>query len=116
MVSFPSEVLEKLRLHLESEKTRLTAQMGDLSAQDPFSNPDRGSDKAASDTEANNESSHDRFAAMVDELKSKLADVDSALVRISNGTYGYCSVCKDMIDTDRLSIIPTATVCLKHSK
>jgi DnaK suppressor protein len=116
MVSFPSEVLEQLRLHLEAEKKRLTAQMNDLTAQDPFSDPDRGSDKAASDTEANNESSHDRFTAIGDALKVKLSEVDGALVRIADGTYGYCSVCGDMIDTDRLSILPTATVCLKHSK
>lgn len=116
MVSFPSEVLEGLRTHLEEEKKRLAAQMNDLSAQDPFSDPDRSTDKAASDMEASNESGHDRFTAMVDELKAKLSDVDAALVRISDGTYGYCSVCGDMIDTDRLSIIPTATVCLKHSK
>ena len=116
MVSFPSEVLEQLRLHLEAEKKRLTAQMNDLTAQDPFSDPDRGSDKAASDMEASNESGHDRFTAMVDELKVKRTEVDGALVRVADGTYGYCSVCGDMIDTDRLSILPTATVCLKHSK
>lgn len=116
MVSFPSEVLEGLRLHLEEEKKRLHAQMNDLLAQDPFTNTDRASDKAASDTEASDESSHDRFTAMVDELKAKLSDVDGALARIADGTYGFCTVCGDMIDTDRLSIIPTATVCLTHSK
>jgi RNA polymerase-binding transcription factor DksA len=116
MVSFPSEVLEALRIHLEEEKKRLVAQMSDLSAQDPFTNVDRASDKASSDTEASDESSHDRFTAMLDEMKRKLKDTDEALSRIGNGTYGYCAVCGDMIDTDRLSIIPTATVCLRHSK
>lgn len=90
--------------------------MQDLLAQDPFTNADRASDKASSDTEASDESSHDRFAAMADEVKTKIADVDGALMRIADGTYGFCTVCGDMIDTDRLSIIPTATVCLKHSK
>ncbi len=112
MVSFPGEVLEQLRVHLEEEKKRLTAQMNDLSAQDPFTNVDRASDKASSDTEASDESSHDRFAAMLDELKAKLADVDGALIRIGSGTYGYCTVCGTMIDTDRLAILPTATLCL----
>src|SRR5512141_652353 len=116
MVSFPSEVLESLRIHLEEEKKRLTAQISDLSAQDPFSDPDRSTDKAASDMEASAESSHDRFAAMTDEVKAKLSEIDGALSRIADGSYGYCSVCGDMIDTDRLSIIPTATLCLKHSK
>ena len=112
MQSFPSELLEQLRLHLEEEKKKLVAQMSDLSAQDPFSDPDRVNDNAASDSEASEESSHDRFAAMLDELKAKLAGIDAALVRIADGSYGFCTNCQQMIDTDRLAILPTATLCL----
>jgi RNA polymerase-binding transcription factor DksA len=113
MQSFPSELLSELRVHLEKEKKKLVAQMSDLSAQDPFSDPERANDNAASDSEASEESSHDRVAAMLDELTVKLANIDSALERIGDGTYGFCSNCKDMIDTDRLAILPTATLCLK---
>ena len=112
MQSFPSELLNELRLHLEAEKKKLVGEMRDLSAQDPFSDPDRASGNAASDSEASEESSHDRFAAMLDELKAKRSDIDAALVRIGNGTYGFCSNCHEMIDTDRLAILPTATLCL----
>jgi DnaK suppressor protein len=112
MQNFPSELLEHIRLHLEEEKKKLLREMGDLSAQDPFSDPDRANDNAASDSEANEESSHDRFAAMLDELKVKLSHIDAALARISDGSYGFCSTCRQMIDTDRLAILPTATLCL----
>ena len=112
MVGFPSELLEELRLHLEEEKKKLVAQMRDLSAQDPFSDPDRVNDNAASDSEASEESSHDRCVAMLDELKVKLSHIDSALARIGDGSYGFCSNCREMIDTDRLAILPTATLCL----
>ena len=112
MQSFPSELLEQLRLHLEEEKKKLVVQMRDLSAQDPFSDPDRANDNAASDSEAHEESSHDRFAAMLDELKIKLSHIDAALFRIGDGSYGFCSNCRQMIDTDRLAILPTATLCL----
>ncbi len=112
MQNFPSELLEQLRLHLEDEKKKLIAQMSDLSAQDPFSDPDRANGNAASDSEANEESSHDRYAAMLDELKGKLSDIDAALARISDGSYGFCTNCRQMIDTDRLAILPTATLCL----
>jgi RNA polymerase-binding transcription factor DksA len=112
MQSFPSEILEQLRLHLEEEKKKLVAQMSDLTAQDPFSDPNRVNDNAASDSEASEESSHDRFAAMLEELKAKLADIDAALERISDGSYGFCTNCQQMIDTDRLAILPTATLCL----
>lgn len=116
MQNFPSDILETIRVHLEEEKKQVVARVSELSKQDPFANPDRVNDNAASDTEASEESSHDRFAAMVEELNGKLADLDAALSRIAAGTYGFCSVCGDMIDTDRLAILPTATLCLRHEK
>ena len=112
MQSFPSDVLESLRLHLEDEKKHTNDRIAQLSAQDPFSDPERVNDNAASDSEASEESSHDRFAAMVEEMKNYLASIDAALGRIADGTYGYCTNCHAMIDTDRLNILPTATLCL----
>jgi DnaK suppressor protein len=112
MQNFPSDVLNELRKHLEEEKKRTMDRMSQLTAQDPFSDPERSNDNAASDSEASEESSHDRFAAMVDELKARISDIDSALQRISDNTYGYCTNCQKMIDTDRLAILPTAILCL----
>jgi RNA polymerase-binding transcription factor DksA len=112
MQNFPSELLNELRLHLEDEKKKLIAQMSNLSSQDPFSDPDRVNDNAASDSEASEESGHDRYTAMLDELKVKLFHIDAALERISDGSYGFCTNCRQMIDTDRLAILPTATLCL----
>jgi len=111
MVSFPNEILNDIRVHLEEEKKTLTNQIAELSKQDPFTDPDRGIDNAASDTEASEESTHDRFSAMVDELTAKVSAIDEALLRIGDGTYGYCTSCQELIDTDRLSILPTATLC-----
>jgi DnaK suppressor protein len=116
MQSFPNDVLNELRKHLEDEKRHTNERIAQLSAQDPFSDPDRANDNAASDSEANEESSHDRFAAMVEELNTRLADIDAALARIAQGTYGYCTSCNEMIDTDRLAILPTATLCLACEK
>jgi len=111
MQSFPSEIVNDIRVHLEEEKRTLVHRIDELSKQDPFTDPDRGIDNAASDTEANEESSHDRFSAMVDEVKAKVSAIDDALLRIGDGTYGYCTSCHEMIDTDRLGILPMATLC-----
>ena len=89
------------------------ARITQLTAQDPFSDPERLNDNAASDAEASEESSHDRFTAMIEELKAQLVDLENALARIAAGTYGFCVECKQMIDTDRLAILPTATLCLR---
>ncbi len=116
MQSFPSDVLNKLRGVLEEEKKSLSNRISELSAQDPFSDPNRLNDNAASDSEANEESSHDRFTALVAQLEEKVTEIDAALFRISDGSYGYCTNCKAQIDADRLSILPTAQLCLSCEK
>lgn len=116
MQNFPKDTLSELKVHLEKEKIRLVTRINELTIQDPFSDPDRTNDNAASDVEASEESNHDRVAALVDELKIQVVNVENALLRIEDGTYGFCNVCHELIDTDRLSVLPTATLCLKHEK
>lgn len=112
MQNFPSDMINKLRETLEEEKKALNNRITELSAQDPFSDPNRLDDNASSDGEANEESSHDRFSALVSELQQKITNIDATLFRISDGTYGMCTNCKNSIDTDRLHILPTASLCL----
>ena len=116
MQSFPSDVLNQVRKALEEEKIRVASRILELSAQDPYSDPDRVNDNAASDAEASEESNHDRYQAMVDEMKARIVALDDALRRVGSGTYGYCVSCGALIDTDRLSVIPTATLCLSCEK
>jgi phosphoserine phosphatase RsbU/P len=47
------------------------------------------------------------------ELTTLLSEVDAALERISLGTYGYCEVCHDPIEPDRLMADPLARFCLE---
>lgn len=112
MQKFPNIVLSDIRAHLLKEKEKTTDRIAQLVAQDPFSDLERTNDNAASDRDANEESSHDRFAAMLEEERAHLSDISVALARIEEGTYGYCTNCKQLIDTDRLAILPTATLCL----
>jgi DnaK suppressor protein len=112
MAGYDPNLFDGIRKHLEEEKTNVGARLNALLAQDPFADPDRLTDNAASDAEASEESSHDRIAAQTEELKAQLASIDDALVRIGKGTYGFCVNCDTMIDTDRLAILPTATLCL----
>ena len=112
MQKFPNDILDEVRKALEEEKSRVVSRMRELASQDPFADPDRANDNAASDTEASEESNHDRYAAMVDEMKARIVALDDALRRVGTGTYGYCVSCGALIDTDRLSVLPTATLCL----
>jgi phosphoserine phosphatase RsbU/P len=47
-------------------------------------------------------------------LKSLLREVDSALERMADGTYGLCEECHDSIEKDRLLANPLIRYCLDH--
>ena len=42
-----------------------------------------------------------------------LLQVDDALSRIENGTYGVCASCEDALNLKRLQAVPWATLCLR---
>lgn len=111
-IKFPKEILAQIKTHLEGEQKKLLSQIADLSAQDPFSDTDRLMDNAASDTEAKEEFNHERYQAMLEELKTRQSSIEGALKRVNKGTYGYCVKCGELIDTDRLGAMPTATLCI----
>ncbi len=41
-----------------------------------------------------------------------LQDVEHALARFDDGTYGSCEVCGGAIPVERLEVIPSATTCV----
>jgi DnaK suppressor protein len=49
---------------------------------------------------------------LVDSLKSMLEDIDTALGRIDDGTYGTCSNCGREIEAARLEFRPESTLCV----
>lgn len=112
MLKYPKHTLIEIEKHLQKQKIRIAKQLVDLISQDPFSDTDRLSDNAASDAEAKEEFNHDRYQAMISEVKEEQTQIDAALKRIEDGTYGICTNCKELIDTDRLAAIPAATLCM----
>jgi RNA polymerase-binding transcription factor DksA len=46
------------------------------------------------------------------EAQATINDIDAALSRIAQGSYGICSDCGENIDADRLGIIPEAIRCI----
>jgi sigma-B regulation protein RsbU (phosphoserine phosphatase) len=47
-------------------------------------------------------------------LLNLLSDVDSALHRLDDGTYGICTECHDAVEKDRLLADPLVRLCLEH--
>lgn len=111
-MKFTLNVLKQITEHLKREKDKVGITITSLKSQDPFSNPDRLNDNAASDTDAKEEISHERMEALEKELRRHLEEIEQALERIRKGAYGKCQSCKKIIDTDRLAIKPAALYCV----
>ncbi len=56
----------------------------------------------------------ERFAdvAIHDQIIQQLAAVDAALVRVADGSYGICEVCRRPIAPERLEAIAWAATCV----
>ena len=54
------------------------------------------------------------YAARLFESEAVLDDVDRALARIDDGTYGTCETCGAVIDDAVLVSSPTARACEAH--
>ena len=115
-MNHPNDVLEDIKKQLIAKKQNMLSKLASLKSQDPYENPDRLNDNAASDTDASEESSHERVEALEKELNMTIEEIDSVFVKIENGTYGKCQNCGKLIDSGRLNIKPTALFCVPCEK
>ena len=114
--SFPASVLEPVAHFLEARLDLLKKRQKSISKEDPFKDPSRTLDNAASDIEADEQFGHARASAISKELSRRMIQIRKALTRIKIGKYGICEECGQMIDTDRLVAFPEATLCAKDAK
>jgi RNA polymerase-binding transcription factor len=71
-------------------------------------------------TESPGDSADAAFESGSDEMASQLAEIDArelsqierALVRLKQGTYGLCEGCQSRIPVGRLNALPYTTVCI----
>jgi RNA polymerase-binding transcription factor DksA len=112
-MNYPGDVLLPVKTFLEEKKAELLNRLQRLTAEDPFGDPDnRMSNNAAVDADAIEQFGHETAVAMKEEISRKLAQVDRALERIAGKTYGTCTGCGSMIDTDRLTVDPSVEQCV----
>lgn len=105
--------IDDIRTNLEGQRERLVGQLeelgatpsGDLRADVNFG---EGFADAASATAERTER-----IGLVDNLKGQLDEVEGALARIEEGTYGTCATCGNEISPARLEARPESTLCLE---
>ena len=53
-----------------------------------------------------------QLAALLDQARARLADLDTALERVDAGSYGRCERCGGAIGAERLEARPAARTCI----
>ena len=99
----------ELRAELESERSRIVADLadlglgpeGDLVYDDNFADT---SQVTAERGEAE---------ALAGELSETLREVEAALARVDDGSYGRCELCGGQISDARLEAMPAARRCIE---
>ena len=74
-----------------------------------------GVDQHPADT-ADLVSEADRENAGIEELERQLAEVEAALGRLDDGTWGVCQVDGEAIHDERLEVRPEARYCVRHQE
>lgn len=60
------------------------------------------------------ESGSDEMASQLAEIDAReLSQIERALFRLKQGTYGLCEVCQSRIPVGRLNALPYTTVCIE---
>lgn len=129
MSDLNQQTLDELKTSLEEERDLLTKELETIATPDPnlkgdwdVKHEEWGEDQITSREELEtgesvNESDEDmKNKALSDRLELRLREVNNALERMENKTYGICEVCKKEIDIERLKANPAASTDIEHAK
>lgn len=120
--------LEELKTALLKERDLLTKELETIAAPDPnlegdwdIKHSEWGEDQITSGEELEtgenvNESDEDmKNKALSDRLELRLKEVNDALKRMDNETYGICETCQKEISIERLTANPAANTDIEHA-
>jgi len=114
-IKLPSRFLEPIRKFLEAELLKMKRTKKDLEKADPFTDATRTLENSEED-DLDEQIGHFDSEVKVRFLTKRIVQIRKALTRLKLGKYGICESCGKMIDTERLSINPEATTCVKCQK
>jgi DnaK suppressor protein len=107
--------ITRFRDVLEAERTRVTAAIENLRKENPGSVEDETGDETQDQHLGDAATAmHDRELdyTLADNERQLLGEIDAALRRIDDGTYGICTNCGKPIAEERLEARPWASLCI----
>ena len=102
-----------LRSRLESERKRLVEEMEQLKANvRPADERREGSPFGKREEEAAETLELEKRLTLEKRIRDQMAEVEHALRKFEEGTYGLCDSCGQLIDPARLEALPQANLCM----
>jgi DnaK suppressor protein len=101
------DLLSQVRAALETERVELLAQLAEHGADVPFDENFADSGQVAAE--------QGEHRALLGNLQDSLRDVDHALAKLDDGSYGKCEECGEDIAEARLEAMPAARYCINHA-
>ena len=105
-------LLSSVRAGLNDERARLEAQIASLEPGHGAASPEFDDNFADSGQVAAEQGENKVLAS---QLRAELDDVERALAKLDDGTYGTCETCDDEIPPARLEAKPAARFCIEHA-
>ncbi len=105
--------VKQLRSRLESEQKRLLVELEQIkTTSQPSDERREGSPFGKREEEATESFELEKRLAMEKQIKEHLVEVEHALHKLDDGTYGRCDICGQPIDPARLEVLPQANLCM----
>lgn len=119
--------INKYKEKLLKEKEKLTGLISEMRDNTVFGNTTNHTNEKYTSGELSSYDNHpadigtevymqDMQNSLTNHEEGKLNNIEDALYKIENGTYGICDICHQRIDKDRLEILPETNVCSNCAK
>jgi RNA polymerase-binding transcription factor DksA len=111
---------EDARQHLEGEKSRLeTIRVGfeaeRLHEESEDDSTSHLSHLAQHEADVGSDTfEREKDFSILEQVEAELAEVERALHRLDDGTYGQCEACRQPIADERLEAMPATRFCVDH--
>lgn len=119
--------INKYKEKLLKEKEKLTGLISEMRDNTVFGNITNHTSERYTSGELSSYDNHpadigtevymqDMQNSLTNHEEGKLNNIEDALYKIENGTYGICDICHQQIDKDRLDTLPETNLCSNCAK
>ncbi|MBX7158956.1 MAG: TraR/DksA C4-type zinc finger protein [Acidimicrobiia bacterium] len=102
--------VSQIKTELEEERVRVVKQLAEL-GDDVAGSDEIGAEEGFADSGAVSAERREVYT-LIGTMRDSLGEIDAALARIADGSYGTCERCGNPIGDARLEALPSARWCL----